>query len=288
MSSSYPDAPKNPTVEDVDEQPGTDNNEAIPSWLEICSRHEYVLNSHLEMLLSVKGRVGADGDVFRAVSSMAERTQKLMTQYKVLKKHLSNKNATGKSSNPFAMPDGQNRTENSTSSSTASSSKHGKKRAWEEEEATKTECQHVESEYIQSQSPQKRMRTGLVIPGNSEDLSSATPVSWDTEDISEEVQRRLKIKEERRKQRNSKSEKRKRESLTSNGSVASSVGPSKPKKKKARTEVSQLTGSSRDNTNPEPPKGKAKRHSTEKASDAEHDHPGQMKKQRKEQLSTTS
>lgn len=45
-------------------------------------------------------------------------------------------------------------------------------------------------------------------------VSYVPPQSWETEDISEEVQRRLRIKEEkRRKRENTKPEKRKRESL---------------------------------------------------------------------------
>lgn len=55
-----------------------------------------------------------------------------------------------------------------------------------------------------------------------------------TEDISEEVQRRLRIKEERRRRKeNAQPEKRKRESLISNESE--SPGASRPRKKRVRT-----------------------------------------------------
>jgi hypothetical protein len=61
-----------------------------------------------------------------------------------------------------------------------------------------------------------------------------TPGSLETEDISEEVQRRLRIKEERRRRKDdTKSEKRKRESLLSNESA--SPDNSKHRKKRART-----------------------------------------------------
>lgn len=56
----------------------------------------------------------------------------------------------------------------------------------------------------------------------------------ETEDISEEVQRRLRIKEEmRRMKENSQLEKRKRESLLSNEST--SPGAPRPRKKRAKT-----------------------------------------------------
>jgi hypothetical protein len=58
------------------------------------------------------------------------------------------------------------------------------------------------------------------------------PVSLETEDISDEVQRRLKIKEEQRRKRDAKPEKRKRDrdSLASNAST-SSLASSKPRKR---------------------------------------------------------
>lgn len=74
----------------------------------------------------------------------------------------------------------------------------------------------------------------MAIPGANEDVQTAMPVSLDTEDISGEVQRRLKIKEEKRRKKEAKPEKRKRgrerDSLGSNGS-ASSLGGAKPRKR---------------------------------------------------------
>lgn len=79
--------------------------------------------------------------------------------------------------------------------------------------------------------PQKRKRVDATLPGDDESVRNVTPVSMETEDISEEVQRRLKIKEEKRKKRNAKPEKRKRDSLASNGSTSSPGTTSKPRKK---------------------------------------------------------
>lgn len=78
----------------------------------------------------------------------------------------------------------------------------------------------------------KRKRTDVVIPGADEDVQGAIPVSLETEDISDEVQRRLEIKEDQRRKRDSKPEKRKRErdSLASTTST-SSRGSMKPRKK---------------------------------------------------------
>lgn len=80
----------------------------------------------------------------------------------------------------------------------------------------------------------KRKRDARSHPG--EDLRGSedqTSTPQDTEDISEEVQRRLRIKEERRRKRDTgKPEKRKRESLLSNES--SSPYTARPKKKRAR------------------------------------------------------
>lgn len=61
-----------------------------------------------------------------------------------------------------------------------------------------------------------------------------SPAAEETEDISEEVQRRLRIQEERRRKKESvKPEKRKRESLLSNEST--SPGMNRPKRKRVRS-----------------------------------------------------
>lgn len=76
----------------------------------------------------------------------------------------------------------------------------------------------------------KRMRN----PETPPNLPDEPEHFYEPEDISAEVQRRLRIKEERRRKKgNAQSEKRKRESLLSNESFSSSTG-CKPHKKRAR------------------------------------------------------
>ena len=89
-------------------------------------------------------------------------------------------------------------------------------------------------EDIEPISISKRKRRDTSIPGDKEDTRNVTPVSMETEDISEEVHQRLMIREERRKKRPSKSEKRKRESFASNESVEHAEESGRPKRKKAK------------------------------------------------------
>lgn len=91
----------------------------------------------------------------------------------------------------------------------------------------------------------KRKRLDLAIAGAEQEVADVMPVALETEDISEEVQRRLKIKEERRKKRDAKPEKRKRDSLASNGSASASSpgGVSRPRKKKVKTSAAGEWGS---------------------------------------------
>ena len=86
----------------------------------------------------------------------------------------------------------------------------------------------------------KRKRTGRSIPGDDEDVRNVTPVSMETEDISEEVDRRLRIKEELRRKKDAKPQKRKRESLASNESSHSSPRGElvKPRAKRAKVKDS--------------------------------------------------
>jgi hypothetical protein len=55
---------------------------------QVFSRHESVLSAHLEMLDSVKAHVAQDGEAFRAVSSMVNKTIQTMNQFKVVRKHM--------------------------------------------------------------------------------------------------------------------------------------------------------------------------------------------------------
>ncbi len=55
---------------------------------QIFSRHEAVLASHREMLDSVKGHIEPDGEAFRAVSVMLNKTVQAMNQSNVMRKHM--------------------------------------------------------------------------------------------------------------------------------------------------------------------------------------------------------
>ena len=54
---------------------------------QVFSRHESTISSHLEFLNSFKDHV-RDRDAIRTVSSMVEKTNKLLTQFNVVKKQV--------------------------------------------------------------------------------------------------------------------------------------------------------------------------------------------------------
>ena len=60
------------------------------TWMrsQLLSRHESVLSSHLEMLNSVRAHVKDDAAV-RTLSGMVEKTNRLILQFKVVKKQVS-------------------------------------------------------------------------------------------------------------------------------------------------------------------------------------------------------
>lgn len=104
----------------------------------------------------------------------------------------------------------------------------GQKRGWMEEDS---EAQEI------SNPVEKRRRTKRSIPGADEDVNDVTPVAMQTDDISDEVERRLKIKEERRRKWNGKPEKkRKRDSTASSGIVEPREGSQTPKKLRVASE----------------------------------------------------
>lgn len=55
---------------------------------QICAKHESTLSSHLDMLNSVKKHVQADEDAVRALNSMVEKTERLVMQFRVVKKQV--------------------------------------------------------------------------------------------------------------------------------------------------------------------------------------------------------
>lgn len=135
--------------------------------------------------------------------------------------------------NPFTemrVPESQNHSRStSTHSNDRRQLKGMKKRPRMESDTASPE---PETQIVDSAS--KRKRGDRILPSGDDDVRDAMPVSMETEDISEEVNRRLKIKEERRKKKDSKSEKRKRESLTSNESASPRERQVKPRAKRLR------------------------------------------------------
>lgn len=83
--------------------------------------------------------------------------------------------------------------------------------------------------------PVSKRKRNPPLPSDTAEEFQESSYAYETEDISAEVQRRLRIKEEtRRKKENMKPDKRKRDSLLSNES--SSPGGHKPQKKRVRVE----------------------------------------------------
>ncbi|KAL3432018.1 hypothetical protein BDV09DRAFT_187928 [Aspergillus tetrazonus] len=221
----------NPTVDEVhDERENNDNTRGTDfrlSWPQICTQHDSVLSSHLNMLRSLKSQVSSDPDAYRLISSMIDRTQKLVMQFEGVKKHIvsttrSSGSGSGSSSGPRPSGDSTSRVDEATL-------RKRKKRNRISNEIEPVSEPQLPVLEIQ---PAKRKRVDMAMPGADQDVRDVMPVSLETEDISDEVQRRLKIKEEQRRKRDAKPEKRKRDrdSLASNVST-SSLASSKPRKR---------------------------------------------------------
>ncbi|KNG80232.1 hypothetical protein ANOM_011509 [Aspergillus nomiae NRRL 13137] len=250
----------NPTVEEANEElhaePHTTESTAPRnqiSWPEICAQHESVLSLHLEMLNTVRNNA-SNGDALQMVAGMIEKTNRLMTQFRVVKKQLATDfeyvlcseesllplhegNRVTEPGNFGASSEKPTATPTSTSSSRDSSkrrrshSKERRKRSRMETDSMEVENESTDTMPIGAVQYQKRKRLDTMMSADDEDVRNVTPVALETEDISEEVQRRLEIKEEQRRKRSSKPEKRKRDSMASTGSTSSPNGISKPKKK---------------------------------------------------------
>ncbi|KAJ6096110.1 hypothetical protein N7486_006856 [Penicillium sp. IBT 16267x] len=199
---------------------GSATNASLIPWPEIFSRHEIVLSSHLQMLDEVKGHI-SDDEALRTVSSMLNKTIQAMNQLKVVRKHTT-------SDNPFQS------TSTTTSKTRAAESPAPQSTDTEYTARRKRSRTDKDIEPRASIDPADESRSSKRkrdIP--SYELPIDIPSSNETEDISEEVQRRLRIKEERRrKKESSQPEKRKRDSMISNESV--SPGLSRHRKKRAR------------------------------------------------------
>jgi hypothetical protein len=90
----------------------------------------------------------------------------------------------------------------------------GQKRPWAVDE---TETPH--SSDSAENSVQKRRRTTRDIPGGDEDVSDFIPVAMQKDDISDEVERRLQLKEERRRKLNAAPEKKRKRENWHSGEV---------------------------------------------------------------------
>ncbi|KAJ5178410.1 uncharacterized protein N7500_001109 [Penicillium coprophilum] len=246
----------NPTVEDeVDNADAniksnkgssTTNNTPVP-WSEIFSRHEAVLCSHLEMLSMVKEQVASEVNGFQAVSSMVNKTVQAMNQLKVARKHMMSskfQQLPPKHNLPHLFPKQQNpgidmtalgnttpsTSSNHTQSTDTDTNTRKKRRRVSEDKET------VRPEPTDEMRVPKRYRDSSSQPATEQE-GEYTSTSLGTEDISAEVQRRLKIKEEqRRRKENPKPDKRKRDSLASNDGEPAMV----PRPRKKRLMVSNV------------------------------------------------
>ncbi|KAL4769048.1 hypothetical protein BDW60DRAFT_219222 [Aspergillus nidulans var. acristatus] len=241
MSPNPYNPPLNPTVDEVhDERDSNDDTRGTDfrlSWPQICTQHDSVLSSHLDMLRSLKGQVSSDPDAYRLISSMIDRTQKLVMQFEGVKKHIVS--TTRSSGSGSSSGSGPRPSSDSTSRVGEATLRKRKKRNRISNEIEPVREPQLPVLEVQ---PAKRKRVDMAIPGADQDVRDVMPVSLETEDISDEVQRRLKIKEEQRRKRDAKPEKRKRDrdSLASNTST-SSLASSKPRK---RYKLSEQMGKS--------------------------------------------
>ncbi|BCS19836.1 uncharacterized protein APUU_20268A [Aspergillus puulaauensis] len=225
--------PLNPTVEEMPDEEGANNARTAPNpgtlWPQICTQHDSVLSSHLSTLQALKEQVSSDPEASQLISAMIERTNKLMLQFEGVKKHITPR--MGRRSDPV-RPTGDGTDSTHTTPSRPEDGSGRKRRKRNRLSNTEIESEVEAKEPLLEVQRLKRKRTDVAIPGADDDVQSAIPVSLETEDISDEVQRRLEIKEEQRRKRDSKPEKRKRErdSLASNSSTLS-TGGTKPRKK---------------------------------------------------------
>ncbi|CAG8254293.1 unnamed protein product [Penicillium nalgiovense] len=188
---------------------------------QIFSRHEAVLCSHLEMLSMVKEQIAPEVNGFQTVSSMVNKTVLAMNQLKIARKHMMSRNAT--------PPTSSSRSSSNPTQSTDTEANTRKKRRRISQDNDK-----ARSDPPYEKRASKRHRDSSPQPATEQD-GQFTSTSLGTEDISAEVQRRLKIKEEQRlKKENPKADKRKRESLASN--EGETPIPSRPRKKRLRLE----------------------------------------------------
>ncbi|KAL4916547.1 hypothetical protein BDW62DRAFT_202536 [Aspergillus aurantiobrunneus] len=233
MPINHQETPLNPTVEEVPDESARNTADPAPdtriSWPQICTQHDSVLSSHLEMLQALRSQV-SDPEASRVISTMIERTNKLVLQFEGVKKHIAPRATATRGNDSMRDLSGAG---NELPRTTPLQSGDGvtRKRRKRERVSNDMEPEVETSEPVLDVQPLKRKRIDAAIPGADEDMQNAMPVSLETEDISDEVQRRLEIKEEQRRKRDSKPEKRKRERDSLGSNTSSSMGSKKPRKK---------------------------------------------------------
>ncbi|KAJ5121531.1 uncharacterized protein N7515_009492 [Penicillium bovifimosum] len=258
----------NPTVEDENDSHDTNSkaNTPIP-WSEIFSRHSVMIGTHLDFLRKAEGQTISESDG-QLVLSMFDTTVRALSDLWVVQKIIMSRNTTTSST---SIPSNPSNPAHSTDSETNTRKK--RRRVSREKESirpgpeyelraskrsrdTSFQAPAQEDDYTTSTSlgrddisreeestrsgpdytlrASKRSRdTSFQAPAQEDDYTTST--SLGTEDISAEVQRRLRIKEEkRRKKENPKPDKRKRESLVSNDGASAAVN--RPRTKRLKVE----------------------------------------------------
>ncbi|KAK2745416.1 hypothetical protein FQN57_003759 [Myotisia sp. PD_48] len=167
-------------------------------WPEIFYQHEYNLNSQLEICSKLGEQLSADASSFQALSSIIHQTQQLMNDAKKLKNEFLPRKRGGSGMNgpekngSFIVHEGKKRRHNADDDPMPGSST------------------------LVTKSKLKRARVDGPINTPATATVHETEPEGEVEDISEEVERRLRLREEyRRKRRDKPQTKRKRESLDS-------------------------------------------------------------------------
>ncbi|KAF3385500.1 hypothetical protein F1880_002936 [Penicillium rolfsii] len=188
------------------------------------------------MLDAVKSQIAPSSELFRTVSSMVTKTMQAINQSKVVRKQMFNRKASDNAFNTScaSSPSKINTDSTSTPQSDANTSRRKKRPRTETADTTTQNCPPTPEDDLQA--PKRRRDP---IEGNATSAPYASPNSPETEDISAEVQRRLRIREERRrKKENAQPEKRKRDSLVSDD--GGMTGGATHRKKRARRTSSDL------------------------------------------------
>ncbi|EED12832.1 conserved hypothetical protein [Talaromyces stipitatus ATCC 10500] len=183
--------------------------------------HHSSLSSHLRLIKSLQPDVGAD-----TVSQILDSAQKLVDQFTALQKQLASSGIGTSTENPKPKTktpripkktngiSGMEKAKSADSTGVSAQGGAGKKRSWDND---LSEGQESSIDYTDNQSSRKRPRTKRKMPGDSDAVEDFVPVALEKDDISEEVEQRLRLKQERRKKLSAEPEKkRKRDSIESN------------------------------------------------------------------------